>query len=108
MTLPGSSEPAAQPFVTGWLRDAPPLMDDDAPLAVLLAPPLTEAPFPLATLLTPPLTEAPWPLAVLLEIKWVMRCQRFMLRGTANVRGEWDLVCAAFNLRRLSVHAAVG
>ena len=42
------------------------------------------------------------------EIKWVMRCQRFMLRGTANVRGEWDLVCAAFNLRRLSVHAAAG
>jgi len=24
-----------------------------------------------------------------------------MLRGLATVRGEWHLVCAAFNLRRL-------
>ena len=25
-----------------------------------------------------------------------------MLRGLAKVRGEWNLVCAAFNLRRPS------
>ncbi len=30
---------------------------------------------------------------------------RFMLRGRAKVRGEWDLVCAAFNLRRLRAFA---
>jgi len=35
------------------------------------------------------------------EIKWAMGFRRFALRGIANVRGEWDLVCAGFNLRRL-------
>ena len=35
------------------------------------------------------------------EIKGAMALRRFMLRGVAKVRGEWDLVCAAFNLRRL-------
>jgi hypothetical protein len=35
------------------------------------------------------------------EVKQAMRFRRFMLRGVANVRGEWDLVAAAFNLRRL-------
>ena len=35
------------------------------------------------------------------EIKAAMGFRRFSLRGRANVRGEWDLVCAAFNLRRL-------
>ena len=35
------------------------------------------------------------------EIKCAMAFRRFMLRGVAKVRGEWDLVCAAFNLRRL-------
>jgi transposase len=39
------------------------------------------------------------------ELKWAMQWRRVMLRGTANVRGEWDLVCAAFNLRRLCAHA---
>jgi transposase len=39
------------------------------------------------------------------EIKWAMGCRRFMLRGVAKVRGEWDLVCAAFNLRRLRARA---
>jgi len=28
-----------------------------------------------------------------------------MRRGQAKVRGEWDLVCAAFNLRRLHAFA---
>ncbi len=35
------------------------------------------------------------------EIKAVMGFRRFGLRGVSKVRGEWDLVCAAFNLRRL-------
>ena len=35
------------------------------------------------------------------EMQWAMGCRRFTLRGIAKVRGEWDLVCAAFNLRRL-------
>jgi hypothetical protein len=37
------------------------------------------------------------------EINAVMRFRRFGLRGVPKVRGEWDLVCAAFNLRRLNV-----
>lgn len=36
------------------------------------------------------------------EIKAVMGFRRFGLRGVAKVSGEWDLVCAAFNLRRLN------
>jgi transposase len=32
------------------------------------------------------------------EIKQRMRFRRFALRGKAKVRGEWDLVCAAFNV----------
>lgn len=35
------------------------------------------------------------------EIKAAMRFQRFALRGLSKVRGEWDLVCAALNLRRM-------
>lgn len=37
------------------------------------------------------------------EVKQAMGFRRFMLRGAAKVRGEWDLVAAAFNLRRLRV-----
>ncbi len=32
-----------------------------------------------------------------------MGFRRFGLRGVSKVRGEWDLVCAAVNLRRISV-----
>jgi hypothetical protein len=32
-----------------------------------------------------------------------MGFRRFGLRGVSKVRGEWDLVCTAFNLRRLNV-----
>jgi hypothetical protein len=32
------------------------------------------------------------------EIKNVMRFRRFSLRGRANIRGEWNLVCSAANL----------
>jgi len=35
------------------------------------------------------------------EIKNVMRFRRFSLRGRANIRGEWDLVCSAANLLTL-------
>jgi transposase len=42
------------------------------------------------------------------EIKWAMGWRRVRLRGTAKVRGEWDLVCAAFNVRRLCAYAAAG
>jgi transposase len=35
------------------------------------------------------------------EIKAAMGFRRFMLRGVQQVCGEWALVCAAFNLRRL-------
>ncbi len=35
------------------------------------------------------------------EIKAVMGFRRFGLRGVSKVRGEWDLICAAFNLRRI-------
>ena len=35
------------------------------------------------------------------EIKQTMRFRRFSLRGRANIRGEWDLVCAAANLLHL-------
>jgi transposase len=31
------------------------------------------------------------------EIKQTMRFRRFSLRGRANIRGEWNLVCAAVN-----------
>jgi hypothetical protein len=34
-----------------------------------------------------------------------MGFRRFMLRGAVKVRGEWDLVTAAFNLRRLQAMA---
>jgi transposase len=36
------------------------------------------------------------------EIKHVMGFRRFSMRGRANIRGEWDLVCAAANLLTLS------
>ncbi len=32
-----------------------------------------------------------------------MGFRRFGLRGVSKVSGEWDLVCAAFNLRRISM-----
>jgi len=34
-------------------------------------------------------------------IKHVLGFRRFSLRGLENVRGEWNLVCAAMNLRRM-------
>jgi transposase len=38
------------------------------------------------------------------EIKQTMRFRRFSLRGRANIRGEWHLVCAAANA--LTMHRA--
>lgn len=34
-------------------------------------------------------------------IKEVLGYRRFLLRGLKNVRGEWSLICTAFNLRKL-------
>jgi hypothetical protein len=39
-------------------------------------------------------------------IKSVMGFRRFLLRGLEAVKGEWNLVCIAFNLKRL--HALTG
>ena len=39
-------------------------------------------------------------------IKEVMGFRRFMLRGFEAVKGEWTLVCAAFNLKRLCALSA--
>jgi transposase len=36
-------------------------------------------------------------------IKSVMRFRQFMLRGLANARHEWTLVCLAWNLKRMAV-----
>ena len=36
-------------------------------------------------------------------IKEVLGFRQFSLRGLANVRGEWCLVCLAFNLRRMHI-----
>jgi transposase len=50
-------------------------------------------------------TQAERPFA---EIKAVMKFRRFSLRGVLKVTGEWGLVCAGFNLRRLMAAAAAG
>ena len=39
-------------------------------------------------------------------IKAVMGFRQFLLRGVDSVRGEWNLVCLAWNLKRLHVLAA--
>lgn len=39
-------------------------------------------------------------------IKEVLGFRRFSVRGLAKVRGEWDLVCLALNLKRLQTLAA--
>ena len=36
-------------------------------------------------------------------IKHVLGFRRFSLRGLAKVRGEWDVVCLALNVKRLHV-----
>jgi hypothetical protein len=36
-------------------------------------------------------------------IKSVLGFRQFLLRGIENVRGEWDLVSIAWNLKRLNV-----
>ena len=39
-------------------------------------------------------------------IKQVMKFRQFLLRGLANARGEWSLVCLAWNLKRMNVLCA--
>lgn len=36
-------------------------------------------------------------------ITQVMRYRQFLVRGLHNVKGEWGLVCLAFNIKRLAV-----
>lgn len=36
-------------------------------------------------------------------IKSVLKFRQFMLRGLANVRNEWTLVCLAWNLKRMAI-----
>ena len=38
-------------------------------------------------------------------IKEVLGFQRYSLRGLAKVRGEWDLVCLALNIKRMGTLA---
>jgi len=47
-------------------------------------------------------TQAERPFA---EIKAAMKFRRFSLRGVIKVTGEWGLVCAGFNLRRMMAAA---
>ena len=37
------------------------------------------------------------------EIKQAIDFRRLTFRGVTKARGEWDLVCAVFNVRRLNV-----
>jgi len=39
-------------------------------------------------------------------IKAIMGFRQFLLRGVESVRGEWNLVCMAWNLKRMHVLAA--
>lgn len=39
-------------------------------------------------------------------IKAIMGFRQFLLRGVESVRGEWDLICMAWNLKRLHALAA--
>jgi hypothetical protein len=39
-------------------------------------------------------------------IKSALGFRRFLLRGIDNVRGEWNLVTIAYNMKRLFVLAA--
>jgi len=41
-------------------------------------------------------------------IKAVMGFRQFLLRGLQSVLGEWDLVCIAYNLKRLHTLAPAG
>jgi hypothetical protein len=34
-------------------------------------------------------------------IKSVMKFRQFLLRGVNSVRGEWDWVCLAYNVKRM-------
>ena len=39
-------------------------------------------------------------------IKQVMKFRQFLLRGLADVGGEWSLVCLAWNMKRMNVLCA--
>ena len=39
-------------------------------------------------------------------IKHVMKFRQFLLRGLASARGEWSLVCLAWNMKRMNALGA--
>ncbi len=39
-------------------------------------------------------------------IKHVMKFRQFLLRGMNGARGEWSLVCLAWNMKRMNVLGA--
>jgi len=39
-------------------------------------------------------------------VKQAMGSRQFLLRGLRKVNGEWELVCLAYNVRRLFVLAS--
>jgi len=39
-------------------------------------------------------------------IKQVMKFRQFLLRGMNGVRGEWSLVCLAWNMKRMNALGA--
>ena len=39
-------------------------------------------------------------------IKHVMKFRQFLLRGITAVRGEWSLVCLAWNMKRMNALCA--
>jgi transposase len=39
-------------------------------------------------------------------LKEILGYRRFLLRGLAKVRGEWSLICTAFNLRKLYLYGS--
>jgi transposase len=41
-------------------------------------------------------------------LKEILGYRRFLLRGLQKVRGEWSLICTAFNLRKLFLYGANG
>jgi hypothetical protein len=41
-------------------------------------------------------------------LKHVLGFRQFLLRGLAAVRGEWTLLCLAYNLKRLHTLQAAG
>ncbi|MGI8738816.1 MAG: transposase [Gammaproteobacteria bacterium] len=86
---------------SGWLyrklTPAPPLPENPTPLEAMrhrLATPEGKALYALRKCTVEPAIGI---------IKQVMRFRQFSVRGVNRVKGEWGLVCLAFNIKRLAV-----